>query len=124
MFRHFDQDHSGTIDGSELQSALDKFGLKLPPHLVSLLVAKFGTSSPQRTKEIEPGIAFSNFVNTIASSPLASQVDEQTITFDRFIRACVFMKKFKKSFANLDRDKDGWVQLSYEQCLKLYLMLP
>ena len=49
---------------------------------------------------------------------------EQTITFDRFIRAWVFIKKFKKSFANLHRDKDGRVQLSYEQCLKLYLMLP
>ena len=45
MFQHFDQDHSGTIDGSELQSALNQFGMKLPPHLVSLLVAKFGTSS-------------------------------------------------------------------------------
>lgn len=48
MFQHFDQDYSGTIDGSELQSALNQFGMKLPPHLVSLLVAKFCTSSLQR----------------------------------------------------------------------------
>ena len=39
MFQHFDQDYSGTIDGMELQSALNQFGMKLPPHLVSELVA-------------------------------------------------------------------------------------
>ena len=64
---------------------------------------------------------------TVASSSperAGPQAGEQTITFDRFIRACVFMKKFRRSFANLDRDKDGRVQLSYQQCLKLYLMLP
>ena len=43
MFRHFDQDCSGTIDGSELQSALNQFDMKLPQQLLSLLVAKFGT---------------------------------------------------------------------------------
>ena len=48
MFQHFDEDYSGTIDGSELQSALNQFGMKLPPNLVSLLVAKFCTSSRQR----------------------------------------------------------------------------
>ena len=48
MFQHFDQDYSGTIDGTELQSALNQFGMKLPPHLVSLLVAKFCTSGRHR----------------------------------------------------------------------------
>jgi peflin len=51
MFQRFDQNHSGTIDGSELQSALKQFGMKLPPHLVSLLVTKFGTLRRQRPKE-------------------------------------------------------------------------
>jgi Ca2+-binding EF-hand superfamily protein len=43
VFRHFDRDRSGTIDDSELQSALNQFDMKLPQHLLSLLVAKFGT---------------------------------------------------------------------------------
>jgi Ca2+-binding EF-hand superfamily protein len=41
-FQHFDKDHSGTIDGLELQSALHQFGMKLSPQLLSLLMAKFG----------------------------------------------------------------------------------
>ena len=52
MFQHFDQDHSGTIDGLELQSALNQYGMKLPPQLISLLVAKFGTlglQSPEKS---------------------------------------------------------------------------
>jgi len=97
VFRHFDQDHSGTIDSSELQSALIVFGMKLSDNLLSLLVAKF------------------------ASSPSGSQ---QSITFDRFMRACVFVKRFTEMFADLDTDKDGYVQLNYEQLLKFFLSLP
>jgi len=51
VFQHFDKDRSGTIDRSELQKALDQFGMKLPQHLLSLLVAKFGTYTiPTRLK--------------------------------------------------------------------------
>ena len=47
MFEHFDKDHSGTIDVSELQSVMTQIGEKLPPQLVTLLVAKFGTFAPK-----------------------------------------------------------------------------
>jgi len=100
MFEHFDKDQSGTIDVLELRSVMTQFGTPLPSQLVSLLVAKF------------------------ASSPSGSLAGEQTITFDRFIRTCVFARKFKESFADLDTDKDGRVQLNEQQCMKLYLMLP
>jgi len=101
VFRYFDRDRSGTIDDSELQSALDQFGMKLPQHLLSLLVAKF------------------------ASAPSGSDITEkQTITFDRFLRACVFMKRFNESFAHLDKDKDGTVQMDYNQFLTFYFLLP
>jgi len=100
VFRHFDRDRSGTIDRSELQKALNQFGMKLPQHLLSLLVAKF------------------------TSSHSGSEVGDQTITFDRFLRACVFMKQFTESFANLDTDKDGWVRLDYELFLTVYFSLP
>jgi len=100
VFRHFDRDRSGTIDSLELQSALNQFGMRLPKHLLSMLVAKF------------------------ASSPSGFQAGRPTITFDRFMRACVFMKRFKETFADLDRDMDGWVRLNYEQFLAVYLSLP
>jgi Ca2+-binding EF-hand superfamily protein len=100
VFEHFDKDRSGTIDSLELQSALHQFGMRLAPHLMSLLVAKF------------------------ASAPSGSEVGEPTITFDRFMRACVFVRQFTESFRNLDTDKDGWLQLNYEQFLKFYFLLP
>ena len=43
MFDHFDKDHSGTIDVSELESVMTQIGTQLSPQLVTLLVAKFGT---------------------------------------------------------------------------------
>jgi len=101
VFRRFDRDNSGTIDSSELQSALTQFGFKLPHHLLGLLVAKYA-SAPTGTEA--PG--------------------QQTITFDRFIRACVFVKQFTESFTRLDGDKDGWVRLNYEQFLSVYFSLP
>jgi hypothetical protein len=61
---------------------------------------------------------------TIASAPSGPQVGDQTITFDRFMRACVFVKEFTESFAGLDIGKDGRVQLNYDQFLKFCLMLP
>jgi Ca2+-binding EF-hand superfamily protein len=122
MFEHFDKDRSGTIDVSELQGVMTQIGEKLPPQLVTLLVAKFGTFGGSAPKHSSPVLFF--LTTTVASSPSGSHVGEQTITFDRFIRACVFARKFKESFSNLDMDKDGRVHLNYQQCMKLYLMLP
>jgi Ca2+-binding EF-hand superfamily protein len=42
VFLHFDRDRSGTIDGQELQQALNQFGFRLTPHLLSLLERKYG----------------------------------------------------------------------------------
>ncbi|KAH9957701.1 programmed cell death protein 6 [Russula dissimulans] len=100
VFRYFDQDCSGTIDSSELQRALIQFNMKLSDDLLSLVVAKF------------------------ASAPSGSQMGKQTITFDRFMRACVFVKQFTEMFSELDTDKDGYVRLNYEQVLRFFLSLP
>ena len=58
MFRHFDKDGSGTIDTWELQSALSQFGMKLSPHLLSLLVAKFGTWCDSTGEKFESSAVF------------------------------------------------------------------
>jgi Ca2+-binding EF-hand superfamily protein len=42
VFRHFDHDGSGTIDGQELRSALNQFGYNLSPQLLSLVQRKYG----------------------------------------------------------------------------------
>lgn len=122
MFRHFDKDGSGTIDTWELQSALNRFGMKLSPHVLSLLVSKFGTLGRQRPRKTDPELSLMTTI--IASAPSGTQVGDQAITFDRFMRACVFVKQFTESFESLDTDKDGRLQLNYEQFLKFYFMLP
>lgn len=42
VFKHFDRDRSGSIDGHELSAALDSFGYKLSPQLLSLVEQKYG----------------------------------------------------------------------------------
>jgi len=42
MFLKFDQDRSGTIDGNQLQAALDQLGYKLSPDILDLLQRKYG----------------------------------------------------------------------------------
>ena len=45
VFRHFDRDRSGSIEGAELSEALRSFGYNLSPTLLSLLEAKYGELS-------------------------------------------------------------------------------
>ena len=42
VFRHFDRDRSGSIEGAELSEALRSFGYNLSPMLLSLLEQKYG----------------------------------------------------------------------------------
>ena len=42
VFRHFDKDRSGTIEGQELKAALSQFGYNLNPQLLQLLERKYG----------------------------------------------------------------------------------
>lgn len=44
VFLHFDRDRSGTIDGRELEQALNQFGFRLTPQLLALLQRKYGAS--------------------------------------------------------------------------------
>lgn len=108
VFHHFDRDRSGTIDNTELQNALNQFGYRLSPMLLNLLQRKYDVkaSAPQ----VHPGYPGSQ--------------QQQGITFDRFVRACVVVKQITESFSSLDADHDGWVQINYEQFMHTVLLLP
>ncbi|KAG9122146.1 hypothetical protein FRC07_001607 [Ceratobasidium sp. 392] len=41
VFRHFDSDNSGSIEGHELANALRQFGYNLSPQLISLIATKY-----------------------------------------------------------------------------------
>jgi len=106
VFLHFDRDRSGTIDGNELQAALSQFGYSLSPQLLDVLQRKY---EPQ---------------GTVPAAAGGYQSAPPGITFDRFVRACVVVKQITESFAALDTDRDGWIQMDYEKFLQTVLTLP
>ena len=60
----------------------------------------------------------------VASGPSDRYGPPPGITFDRFVRACVVVKQITESFARLDTDRDGWVQINYDQFMQTVLQLP
>ncbi|KAI0087074.1 hypothetical protein BDY19DRAFT_986188 [Irpex rosettiformis] len=98
VFRHFDRDRSGSIDGHELHQALAQFGYNLSPQLLHLVEQKYGVQMPGSPP---PGISF-----------------------DRFVRACVVIKTLTESFQRLDTDRDGWIQINYDQFMSTVLSAP
>ncbi|GAA5858733.1 hypothetical protein JCM8547_004962 [Rhodosporidiobolus lusitaniae] len=100
IFRQFDRDQSGTMDGNEFSVALSQFGYQLSPNLVNLLIKKY---SPLQGN---PGAAPAG------------------VNFDRFVRCCVTVKQLSEGFKGHDQDRDGWVQISYEQFMQLVLSAP
>jgi len=99
VYRHFDTDRSGSIDGDEFQRALTSFGYNLSPGLMALVVNKY-------------------------AAPPSDFGEPGDITFDRFVRACVVIKTLTESFQRMDTDRDGWIQINYEQFMKIVLSAP
>ncbi|RDB21310.1 Peflin [Hypsizygus marmoreus] len=100
VFRHFDRDRSGSIEGRELAEALRSFGYSLSPPLLTLIEHKY------------------------ASEPSTGYGPPPGITFDRFVRACVVVKTLTEAFQRADTDRDGWVQLNYDQFMSIVLSAP
>jgi len=100
VFRHFDRDGSGSIEGNELSQALQSFGYNLSPNLLTLIERKY------------------------ASAPTVGFGPPPGITFDRFVRACVVVKTLTESFQRSDTDRDGWIQINYEQFMSMVLAAP
>ncbi|CAK5281992.1 unnamed protein product [Mycena citricolor] len=107
VFKHFDRDRSGSIDGSELRDALAQFGFNLSPHLLVLVQRKY---DPKAT-------------NSAPSHGMPSSAPAG-ISFDRFVRACVVVKQLSEAFGRIDTDRDGWIQIGYDQFMETVLQLP
>jgi len=100
VFRHFDSDRSGSIEGPELMQALRQFGYNLSEPLLGLVQRKYASTVSGR------------------GAPSAG------ISFDRFVRACVVIKQLSEAFQRLDTDRDGWIQINYDQFMQTVLSLP
>lgn len=66
----------------------------------------------------------SDFAGDAASYRPSSGRAPVGINFDRFVRACVVVKQLTDSFRQLDTDRDGWIQISYDQFMHTVLSLP
>jgi peflin len=105
VFRHFDRDRSGSIDGQELREALSQFGYQLSPQLLDLVQRKYDPKASNPAGYVR------------GTAPPA-------ISFDRFVRACVVIKQLSEAFSRLDTDRDGWIQINYDQFMSTVLALP
>ncbi|KAH7911322.1 hypothetical protein BJ138DRAFT_1239179 [Hygrophoropsis aurantiaca] len=98
VFRQHDRDRSGAIGINEFAAALRGFDLDVPPGLLTIVQWKYAsTSGPGRRPEL---------------------------TFDRFMRASVTIRQLSETFQRLDTDRDGWIQINYDEFMKTVLSLP
>jgi len=99
VFKQFDRDRSGAIDGGELRNALAQYGpgYSLSPPLLDLIQQKY------------------------AAAPV---VRGAGIAFPSFIRTCVVVKQIYEAFGRLDTDCDGWIHMTSEQFMHTVLSLP
>jgi len=109
VFRHFDRDNSGTIDGQELATALRQFGYNLSPNLLRLLEQKYDVKASGST-------AAPAYPGTRAPPP--------GISFDRFVRACVVIRQLTEAFRRLDTQGSGWIQINYDTFMETVLQAP
>ncbi|KAH7920607.1 EF-hand [Leucogyrophana mollusca] len=98
VFRHHDRDQSGSIGLDEFAAALRDFDLNLPPGLLNIVQWKYASTTAGGRRP--------------------------ALTFDRFLRASVVIRQLIEAFQRLDTDRDGWIQISYEEFMKLVLSLP
>lgn len=92
-FRSFDRDNSGNIDRNELVNALTQFGYRLSDNFYNLLLIKFDRTHSGR------------------------------IMFDDFIQLCVVLQILTDAFREKDTDRDGIIQIHYEEFLAMVFSL-
>ena len=92
-FKSYDRDNSGSIDKNELKTAMTSFGYRLSDRFYDLLIRKF------------------------------DRTGRGTVAFDDFIQCCVVIQTLTNSFKAYDTNRNGWIQISYEQFLTLVFSL-
>ncbi|KAI8504382.1 PREDICTED: programmed cell death protein 6-like isoform X1 [Branchiostoma belcheri] len=92
-FRSYDRDNSGSIDRNELKTALTSFGYRLSDRFYDILIRKFDRHGRGQ------------------------------IHFDDFIQCCVTIQTLTGSFQQFDTNRNGWIDISYEQFLTLVFSL-
>jgi len=100
VFKHFDRDSSGTIEGRELSEALQSFGYNFTREILSLIEKKY-SPPPSGPRGPRPGI-----------------------TFDRFVRACVAVKELTEAFKRVDTDQDMVITITYQRFMEIVLSVP
>ena len=101
VFRHFDQDRSGSIDRHELSNALRSFGYNLTPPILMLIEQKYGKGHDawfllSWRPSVKNGV--SDISDFAATPPSSNYGPPPGITFDRFVRACVAVKTLTEAF--------------------------
>jgi Ca2+-binding EF-hand superfamily protein len=115
VFRHFDKDRSGSIDSEELHAALKQFGYNLSPQLLTEVEKKYDFKG----SGVADGPSIPSGPGGFGRPPVPSG-----ITFDRFVRACVVIKQLTEAFQKIDSDRDGWIQINYDQFMHIVLAAP
>ncbi|KAF2201110.1 EF-hand [Delitschia confertaspora ATCC 74209] len=87
LFDRFDVDRSGSISFKEFSEALVAFGYRLSPQFVGLLYRTY------------------------------DRRNENAISFDLFVQACISLKRMTDVFKKYDEDRDGYITLSFEEFL-------
>ncbi|XP_065196517.1 programmed cell death protein 6-like [Sycon ciliatum] len=93
-FRSYDTDNSGAIDKKELSTALISFGYRLSDRFVDVLIRKFDRRGCG------------------------------SVSFDDFIQCCVVLQTLTAAFSTEDRDRDGWITVTYEHYLTMIMKMP
>ncbi|KAG8821566.1 hypothetical protein FRC17_009784 [Serendipita sp. 399] len=113
VFRHFDRDRSGSIEGEELKAALSQFGYNLNPQLLQLLERKYVMDAPNKASA--PPTTHGGY---------GQPPPRPGITFGRFVRCCVVVRQLTESFNRLDTQRNGWVTMNYDTFMHTVLSAP
>lgn len=88
LFDRFDEDRSGYISLDEFSNALTEFGYHLSPSFVAFLFKTYDKSK-----------------------------GGGNMSFDLFVQSCISLKKMTDIFKGYDKDRDGYIMLSFEEFL-------
>ncbi|KAK0612961.1 hypothetical protein B0T17DRAFT_511323 [Bombardia bombarda] len=87
LFDRFDTDKSGNISLDEFSNALVAFRYRLSDRFVSILFRTY------------------------------DKRNENVMSFDLFVQACISLKRMTDVFKKYDKDRDGYITLSFEDFL-------